>query len=349
MSREAGADRGGQPLDFGGKPYRSLDYECKRIFGQKLYKISLNGGMTCPNRDGTLDTRGCIFCSAGGSGDFAPPPGLSIAEQIEAGKQVFRDRNLGGRPVKGKYAGQKFIAYFQSYTNTYASVPYLESVFWPAIRHPDIVCLSVGTRPDCLPPGVLALLEELQAEKPVWVELGLQTVHERTARLIRRGYALPVFEQALCKLQARGIPVIVHVILGLPGETREDMLETVRYLSDRRIDGIKLQLMHVLKGTDLEKLDFPLMTLDEYVDVLIACIENLDPSVAVHRITGDGPKGLLVAPDWSADKKKVLNRIHHEMKVRGTWQGKALAGGAPAGNTCRLREEENDDRSTYIV
>ena len=236
MSREAGADRGGQPLDFGGKPYRSLDYECKRIFGQKLYKISLNGGMTCPNRDGTLDTRGCIFCSAGGSGDFAPPPGLSIAEQIEAGKQVFRDRNLGGRPVKGKYAGQKFIAYFQSYTNTYAPVPYLESVFWPAIRHPDIVCLSVGTRPDCLPPGVLALLEELQAEKPVWVELGLQTVHERTARLIRRGYALPVFEQALCKLQARGIPVIVHVILGLPGETREDMLETVRYLSDRRID-----------------------------------------------------------------------------------------------------------------
>jgi len=308
--------------DFGQKPYHSLDYELKRQFGQKIYKISLDGGMTCPNRDGTLDHRGCIFCSAGGSGDFAPDRALSVTEQIEAGRQIFKEKTLAGKKIKEKYTGQKFIAYFQSYTNTYAPTEHLRALFTEAIHHPDIVALSIGTRPDCLPEDVLDLLSDLNRIKPVWVELGLQTIHNDTARLIRRGYELPVFEETFRELKARGLTVIVHVILGLPGETGTDMLKTVDYLSHIGIDGIKLQLMHVLKNTDLAHIDFPLFSMGEYIDILVSCIEHLDPAITIHRITGDGPKNLLIAPLWSADKKKVLNTIHHELKVRDSWQGK---------------------------
>ena len=314
--------KGSARPDFGQKPYHSLDWELKRRFGQKLYKISLDGGMTCPNRDGTLDTRGCIFCSAGGSGDFAPDRTLSISDQIEAGKKIFQDRTLAGKAIPGKYRGQKFIAYFQAYTNTYAPVSRLSALFTEAILHPDIAVLSIGTRPDCLPPDVLELLARLNRIKPVWVELGLQTIHDTTAKRIRRGYDLPVFEQALHALKERGLTVIVHVILGLPGETREDMLATADYLAHAGIDGIKLQLMHVLKGTDLAGMQIPLFSMEEYIDILITCIEHLDPAITIHRITGDGPKELLLAPLWSADKKKVLNTIHHEMKLRNSWQGK---------------------------
>ena len=223
------------------KRYYSLDYYLKQTYGEKLYKIALDGGMTCPNRDGTLGARGCIFCSAGGSGDFAGDRRTSITAQIEAGKaQSIRKHN-----------GSSYIAYFQAYTNTYAPVSYLRSVFTEAINHPDIRILSIATRPDCLNDDVLALLAELNKKKPVWVELGLQTIHEETAQFIRRGYKLPVFEDALRKLRKIGITVIVHTILCLPGESREMMLDTIRYLNTQDIQGIKLQLLHILTHTDL--------------------------------------------------------------------------------------------------
>lgn len=305
------------------KRYYSLDYYLKNTFGEKVYKVSLNGGMSCPNRDGTLDTRGCIFCSAGGSGDFAAPVCATVTEQIDGAIAGIK---------KAKTVGDKFIAYFQSYTNTYAPVSHLRKIFTEAISHPNIVALSIGTRPDCLGDDVLELLEELNKIKPVWVELGLQTKHERTAAFIRRGYPLEVFEQAVKRLSAIKVQVIVHVILGLPFESRSDMLDTIRYLGtfDRdnpekgKIQGIKLQLLHVLKGTDLAKYQkyFHIFSMEEYIDVLLDCLEQLPPDLVIHRITGDGPKKLLLAPMWSAGKKNVMNTIHREMKQRDSWQGK---------------------------
>lgn len=304
-------------MDWNGKPYHSLDYELKKQFGQKVYKLSLNGGMTCPGRDGTLDSGPCIFCSAGGSGDFAAPVMDSVHEQIEAAKMQVQ-RKMSG---PGSY-----IAYFQSYTNTYAPLPHLRAIFTDAIRHPDIAALSVATRPDCLGPEVVDLLLELNSIKPVWVELGLQTIHESTARFIRRGYPLPVFESALLRLKEAGITVIVHVILGLPGETREMMLETVRYLAKGVVDGIKLQLLHILNGTDLARIyrdtPFPVLSMEEYLDLVIDCVELLPPDMTIHRITGDGPKKLLVSPLWSGNKRLVLNSLHRRFKERDTWQGK---------------------------
>lgn len=281
---------------------------CRRLFGEKLYKISLNGGMTCPNRDGTLGTRGCIFCSEGGSGEFAPDASLPIAEQI---------REAAGR-VRRKYKGDRFIAYFQAYSNTYAPVEKLRELFFPVIRRDDIAVLSIATRPDCLGEEVLSLLEELNRIKPVWVELGLQTVHEKTAEYIRRGYPTEQYDRAVEALNAIGIHVITHVILGLPGESRTDMLETVRHVVKAGSGGMKLQLLHVLKGTDLEK-DYALgkfetLSEDAYLELLKACLEILPEEMVVHRMTGDGPKRLLAAPLWSADKKRVLNRIRSEMK-----------------------------------
>lgn len=304
-------------MDWNGKPYHSLDYELKKQFGQKVYKLSLNGGMTCPGRDGTLGSGPCIFCSAGGSGDFAAPVMDSVHKQIEAAKlQVQRKMSGPG----------SYIAYFQSYTNTYAPLPHLRSIFTDAIRHPDIAALSVATRPDCLGPEVVDLLRELNSIKPVWVELGLQTIHESTARFIRRGYPLPVFESALLRLKEAGITVIVHIILGLPGETREMMLETVRYLAKGVVDGIKLQLLHILNGTDLARIyrdtPFPVLSMEEYLDLVIDCVELLPPDMTIHRITGDGPKKLLVSPLWSGNKRLVLNSLHRRFKERDTWQGK---------------------------
>ncbi len=303
------------------KRYYSLDYYLKQTYGEKLYKIALDGGMTCPNRDGTLGARGCIFCSAGGSGDFAGDRRTSITEQIEAGKaQSIRKHN-----------GSSYIAYFQAYTNTYAPVSYLRSVFTEAINHPDIRILSIATRPDCLNDDVLALLAELNKKKPVWVELGLQTIHEETAQFIRRGYKLPVFEDALRKLRKIGITVIVHTILCLPGESREMMLDTIRYLNTQDIQGIKLQLLHILKHTDLadyyEKHPFHLPSREEYYELLGMCICNLRPDIVIHRLTGDGPRKLLVAPLWTGNKRQVLNGMQRYFKEQNIWQGKEFIHG----------------------
>ena len=301
---------------WGEKPYRSLDFHLREQFGEKIYKLSLNGGMTCPNRDGTLGSHGCIFCSAGGSGDFAADRTLSVREQIESQKKALQDK----KPAK------RYIAYFQAYTNTYAPVEYLEKIFTEAVAHPDIAALSIGTRPDCLGADVLQLLGRLNQIKPVWVELGLQTIHSNTARLIRRGYELSCFDEAVSNLRQLHIDVIVHTILGLPGEGRSQVLETISYLNKAGIQGIKLHLLHILKGTDLAGLfesgGCPDMSMEEYVDLIILCLEQLDPRITIHRLTGDGPKDLLLAPLWSSKKRTVLNTIHQELKLRNTWQGR---------------------------
>lgn len=298
--------------------YYSLNEYLKSTFGEKVYKISLNGGMTCPNRDGTIDTRGCIFCSRGGSGEFAASAILDIKNQIEQAKQR----------IKAKTDCRKFIAYFQPFTNTYASVEYLEKIFTQAIEGDEIVALSIATRPDCLGDDVLALLDRLNRIKPVWVELGLQTIHKQTSDYIRRGYELEVYDTAVRNLHSIGINVITHIILGLPNESKEMMLETVKYVGERT-DGVKLQLLHILKDTDL--LDdynagkFKALTIEEYIDILCDCIEILPQNVVIHRITGDGDKKLLVAPLWSADKKNVLNSINRIFSQRNIIQGKRAA------------------------
>ena len=303
-------------MNWDGKRYYSFNSYLKQTFGEKVYKISLNGGFTCPNRDGTLGTRGCIFCSEGGSGDFAPDAALPIGEQIEEGILMIRQ----------KTDASKYIAYFQAFTNTYAPYEKLHSLFYDAILRQEIVGLAVGTRPDCLPPDVLELLDELNQIKPVFVELGLQTIHEKTAQFIRRGYPLSCFEQAVKALHDLGINVVVHLILGLPGETEEMMLESVRYLNQLPVNGVKFSLLHVLKHTDLgalyEKHPFPVYDLDDYVDFVIRCIEELREDIVIHRLTGDGPKDLLIAPRWTLNKRKVLNEISRRMKETNSRQGK---------------------------
>ena len=297
------------------KRYHSLNYHLRKTYGEKLYKISLDGGMTCPNRDGTLGTRGCIFCSKGGSGDFAASKTLSITEQIETGKQQ----------AARKYTGNSYIAYFQAYTNTYAPAAYLRQIFTEAIQNPNI---RIATRPDCLGPDVISLLKELAAIKPIWVELGLQTIHEDTARFIRRGYDLPVFERAIHDLRNAGITVIVHTILGLPGESRKQMLQTVNYLNTQDIQGIKFQLLHILKDTDLadyyERHPFPLLDMEAYFSILAEQLTHLRPDIVVHRLTGDGPKQLLIAPLWTGNKRQVLNQMQAYFKRHDIWQGKDL-------------------------
>ena len=298
------------------KPYHSLDYEMKRQFGCKVYRLALDGGCSCPNRDGKIGYGGCIFCSAGGSGDFAADRRLSVTQQILAQEEKIREK----RPV------DSFIAYFQAYTGTYAPTEHLKSIFTEAMSRPEIKVLSVATRPDCLPPDVLDLLARLAEQKPVWVELGLQTIHEDTARFIRRGYPLEVFEKAVSDLRSIGIDVIVHLILGLPGEDAGRVLQSVRYLNGCDIQGVKLQLLHILSGTDLAEYwrahPFPVMTQEEYTLLLIDCLEHLRGDIVIHRLTGDGPSDLLLAPDWSRNKRSVLNGIHSAMKTRGAWQGR---------------------------
>ncbi|MBR4232392.1 MAG: TIGR01212 family radical SAM protein [Oscillospiraceae bacterium] len=284
---------------------------CRRTFGEKLYKLSLNGGMTCPNRDGTCGDRGCIFCSAGGSGDFTPDASLPVSRQIEEAKAR----------VAGKFGGGRYIAYFQAYTNTYAPVEKLRKLFTEVIERPDIAVLSVATRPDCLEDGVADLLKELNGVKPVWVELGLQTVKPETVEYIRRGYATEVYDEAVEKLNACGIHTVTHVILGLPGETRGDMLETVRHAVRCGTRGIKLQLLHVLEGTDLAEDyragKFRTLTPEEYVSILKDCVALLPEDTVVHRLTGDGPKRILIAPLWSGDKKRFINLINRELGLNG--------------------------------
>lgn len=288
--------------------YLSFNKYLKDKFGQKVYKISLDGGFTCPNRDGKIDTRGCIFCSKGGSGDFAQNRNLSITEQIESGKKI----------VEKKIKSGKYIAYFQAFTNTYAPVEILRAKYSEAINHPDIVALSIATRPDCLGDDVIELLDEMNKIKPVFVELGLQTIHSDSAKYIRRGYSLEVYNEAVKKLKNIGVNIVVHIILGLPNESEEDMLESVKYVCQSQIDGIKLQLLHVIDGTDLakdyEKGLFKTLEFDEYVELIAKCVAIIPKNIVIHRLTGDGAKKDLIAPLWSADKKRALNAINKALR-----------------------------------
>lgn len=283
--------------------YLSLNKYLRDTFGDKVYKISLDAGFTCPNRDGKIDTRGCIFCSRGGSGDFAESA-ESITEQIELGK----------KRVANKIKSGKYIAYFQAFTNTYAPTDVLRKKFYEAVNHKDIVAISIATRPDCLGSDVINLLDELNKIKPVFIELGLQSVHKESAEYIRRGYDLNVYDNAVVRLKEIGVNIVVHIILGLPGESKEDMLESVKYVCDSGINGIKLQLLHILKNTDLADeyaqgkvtpLEF-----EEYLDIIKACVEIIPKDIVIHRLTGDGAKKDLIAPLWSADKKRVINAIN---------------------------------------
>ena len=308
--------------------HRKLSTYLKEEFGEKIYRLALSSGCSCPNRDGTLGSGGCTFCSEGGSGEFAAPF-VDVNKQIEEAKKL----------VAGKSDARKFIAYFQSFTNTYGDVKRLRALYMETIKIEDIVILSLGTRPDCIDDEILDMLKELNSIKPVWIELGLQTIHEKTARFVNRGYELEVFEDAYRRLKAAGITVIVHVILGLPGETKEDMLETVRYLAGLEpvLDGIKLQNLQILKGTKMyeqylesmhlgiydgagengEKIDrtmFHIMSMEEYTDLVAECIALLPDETVIHRMQGDGPRKLLVQPLWSLDKKRVLNMLTKKTK-----------------------------------
>lgn len=287
-------------------PYYSLNNYLKDTFKMKVYKVSIDGGFSCPNRDGTIDTRGCIFCSEGGSGDFAQERSLSITDQINSGKELIISKLPKDKPYG-------LIAYFQAFTNTYGPINDLKRKYTEAISHPQVVALSIATRPDCLSPETISLLAELNNIKPVWVELGLQTIHEESARYIRRGYSLNVYDEAVRLLKEAGLTIITHVILGLPGESRQQMLETVEYVGHSGSDGIKLQLLHVLKGTDLaseyNKGAFKVLSEPEYIDLVVECIRLLPPDMVIHRMTGDGSKKLLEAPLWSANKKHVINEL----------------------------------------
>lgn len=283
----------------------------RQRFGCKVYKLALDGGMSCPNRDGTKGTGGCIFCSGSGSGDFAEGRGRSVTEQIEAAKAR----------VAGKIRDGKYIAYFQSFTNTYAPLPRLEALFTEALSHPDVAALSVATRPDCLPEEVLELLARLDRVKPVIVELGLQTIHPATAAWMRRGYPLSDFDRAVERLTALGLHTVVHVILGLPGETEQMTVQTCAYVGRSGAGGIKLQLLHVLAGTDLAELwragQVPVLELEDYARLLGRCLAVLPPDMVIHRLTGDGPKKDLLAPLWSGDKKRVLNYVNRYFSEHG--------------------------------
>lgn len=322
---------------WNGKPYYSLDCFLRKQYGEKIYKVAIDGGMGCPNRDGTKGTGGCTFCSEGGSGEFAVPRSYAFTSVRSGSSQntgepllsgiVTKQLNEGITRLKSsqKFCGRKYIAYFQAFSNTYAPIEYLRSLYQEAIAHPDTAVLSIATRPDCFSPEIYDLLSECQQKKPVWIELGLQTMHDRTAKAFHRGYPLSCYENTVCELKKRGIPVITHVILGLPGESKADMLQTIQYLNHQRIDGIKLQLLHILKGTPLARdlkngLVKPL-TKNEYVDILLDCITHLSQDIVIHRLTGDGPKDLLLAPQWSLNKREILNYIAHQMKIKHLYQG----------------------------
>ena len=297
---------------------KRLSQALKEAHGEKVYRLSLSSGCTCPNRDGTLGTGGCTFCSEGGSGEFAAEP-VPLKEQLEQAKERIR----------AKTNAEKFIAYFQSFTNTYGDPVRLRKLYIEAISQEEVVILSLGTRPDCLPEEILQMLQELNEIKPVWVELGLQTIHERTAERIRRGYPLRVFEESFRKLKEAGLTVIVHVIFGLPGETKEDMLATVKYLAGlfekykcgkagtagpQCFDGVKLQMLQILKGTKMAeeylREPFLLFSLEEYTELVKESVRLLPADLVLHRMTGDGPKRLLIAPLWCADKKRTLNYMN---------------------------------------
>lgn len=300
---------------WGGRRYRSLDHYLKEKFGHKLYKLSLDGGMTCPNRDGTLSTGGCIFCSGKGSGDFAAPFSGDIVQQLENAKRL----------VSEKYDGDQYIAYFQSFTNTYAPTERLRELFYPVIMRDDVAVLDIATRPDCLGGDVLELISKLSRIKPVWVELGLQSASDETARKINRGYPTSIYKKAVSDLHKSGAEVITHMIIGLPGERTSDMLSTARHIAECGSDGIKLQLLHVLKGTVLEELyrrgEFQVLSEEEYTDIVASVISYLPESMVIHRLTGDGAGDSLIAPLWSRNKRHVLNLISHKLREYDIIQG----------------------------
>lgn len=303
------------------KPYYSCNAYLRKTYGQKVYKISLDASLSCPNRDGTLDTRGCIFCSAGGSGDFAvkiasPSAGL-YSEAFSLMENAFL-----------KYPGSPFIAYFQAFTNTYGSIEYLEKIYRATLDLPQIIGISIGTRPDCISQEILDLFQKLRLCYPgkfIWVELGLQTIHEATAHYIRRGYDLQCFQRCYQNLSQHDIPVIIHIILGLPGETTDQMFQTIDYISSLHPFGVKLQLLHVLEHTDLadhyRKKQFEVLSMEEYISLTANCLGRLAPDIVIHRVTGDGPKHITIAPKWSFDKKRVLNSLHQYMRCNHLYQG----------------------------
>ncbi|MBQ8056983.1 MAG: TIGR01212 family radical SAM protein [Ruminococcus sp.] len=288
--------------------YTLLSSYLKNKYGKKYYKLSLSCSTTCPNRDGLCGDKGCIFCSSKGSGDFAQNVLLPVDKQIERAKEL----------VKAKSDDNKYIAYFQAFTSTYGDFEYLRNVFYETIKRDDIAILSIATRPDCLGDEIIKLLEELNKNKPVWVELGLQTIHESSAVYIRRGYNTNVYFEAVKKLHAIGVHVITHIIVGLPFETKDMIVETARAVG-KVTDGVKLQLLHILKGTDLatnfEKGEFDLLSLEEYADIICECINAMPENIVIHRLTGDGDKNTLIAPLWTRDKKRVLNYINHKIAV----------------------------------
>lgn len=305
-------------MQWGDKRYHTLNYELRREFGQKVIKLSLDGGFTCPNRDGTVGSKGCIFCSEVGSGEFTAPRKLSIIDQIN--DQISF--------LSPKWKTNKYIAYFQNFTNTYSTIEDLRSKYYEAILREGIVGLAIATRPDCLSDEVLDLLAEINGKTYLWVELGLQTIHEETAKIIRRGYNLKCYENAIKNLKDRGIRVVTHLILGLPGEKHKDILESVKYVGDTNTWGIKLHLMYIIENTDLYKLyqqsSFYILTQDEYVSLVVDALELLPPHMVIHRITGDGPKKSLIAPKWSLNKLAVLSGIDKELKNRNSYQGKNI-------------------------
>ena len=300
---------------WSGRRYHSLDHYLKQTFGEKLYKLSLDGGMTCPNRDGRLSYGGCIFCSANGSGDFSAPVCSGVNDQIEFARKMISD----------KYNGNRYIAYFQSFTNTYAPVGRLRELFEPVIRRDDIAVLDIATRPDCLEAEKTELIGSLAKIKPVWVELGLQTSDDETARIINRCYPTKQYDTAVKRLHEVGAKVITHMIIGLPGEDREDMINTAKHIADCGSDGIKLQLMHILSGTVLAEMysrgEFSALSEEEYIDLVCDIISVLPEEMVIHRLTGDGSKDKLIAPLWSCDKRRVLNRINHALKEKDIIQG----------------------------
>lgn len=306
---------------WNGKPYYSLDAYLKNTYGEKLYKIAIDAGFTCPNRDGTLGYGGCLFCSAGGSGDYAVKTAehTSVRGQLAAGRKLFHHKQIG----------VQFIAYFQAYTNTYGPLPHLYTLYKEALQEPTVAGISIATRPDCMSQNIVTMLTRLLDEFPgkfIWIELGLQTIHETTADLIRRGYPLSVYDDCVSMLNQAHIPVITHVILGLPGEIEEHMLSTIDHLNLCDTWGVKLQLLHVLQGTDLAALytqgSYRPLTQEAYTSLVTDCLEHLSPDIVIHRLTGDGPRDLLLAPRWSLDKRGVLNTLHHTMKLRGAYQGR---------------------------
>ena len=308
-------------MEWHGRPYYSLNAFLKNTYGEKLYKIAVDAGFTCPNRDGTLGSGGCIFCSAGGSGEFAVKTAdhPSVTDQIETGLALFAHKRVG----------QRFIVYFQAYTNTYGPLPHLRALYTEALRHPDVAGISIATRPDCISENIVTMLVNLRqifSDKFVWVELGLQTIHEKTADFIRRGYPLSVYDSCVGLLSQADIPVVTHIIIGLPGEGEEALLSTIDHLNQLGTWGVKLQLLHVLRDTAFAGFyhdgSYTPLARDAYIDLVIACLEHLSPDIVIHRLTGDGPKDLLLAPLWSLDKRSVLNTLHHTMKLRAACQGR---------------------------